>query len=158
MENDIERLRRGICEYAARELAGRERKAGPKGSEEGATGKVKEGALEGAGEAEAAARASGGAGSAVEGIQAQIGRMLADAGITLDNPDRIKEVVSQMGFDPGRLNDPKALMAMAEQMTSHMSPEMKTSLAGMAKAAMANLGATNLPPELERFLDMWSVK
>ncbi|HHY38762.1 MAG TPA: hypothetical protein GX507_07550 [Clostridia bacterium] len=182
MENDIERLRRSIYEYAARELAAKERKAGAKGPEEGAPGGVRQGmaggvrqgtpsdAREGmagcAAEAEATvkttATAGGGrsamSGDAVAGMGTQIGRILADAGITVDNPDRLKELVNQMGFDPQMLNDPQALKAMAEQMTSHMSPEIKASLAEMAKAVIADLGASGIPPEIQSFLDSWGTK
>lgn len=95
---------------------------------------------------------------ATAGFGAEVAHILAEAGITPDNPERVMQIISQVGLSPLELGDPKALAEMAEELTSGMSPEMKASFADMARVVVANMGTSALPPELEELIKRWKGK
>ncbi|MEW6230099.1 MAG: hypothetical protein AB1700_18785 [Bacillota bacterium] len=78
--------------------------------------------------------------------------ILRDLGVSPENQERLRGLLSGLGYGPSQLSDVAQMAKIAEGFLSSMPSEARKQLACMVSQVVVDMNGGNLPPEVAGFL------
>lgn len=87
-----------------------------------------------------------------QGEGCSLAGILCDLGVSPENQERVRGLLSGLGYSPSQLSDVAQMAKIAEGFLSSMLPETRKQLACMVSQVVADMNGGNLPPEVAGLL------